>query len=280
MFFSKGSIDMAKGRYKEFIKPILDQMDPEDSKELSASAAPFLARLLDRLNDNQDRPTNVHDLVTNFDKHGLVLTPSAVRILNRILLMETLARSGREIMCEGGNLNELCVFAHPVLNLIGPPGVGKTYVCEVAAKIVGRPFARISCCSSTSWDDLFGMGAPVKNEQNQISFKFQEGVLVQALREGALILLDEVNLLSEDLLYRLVELLDQRIIIHPRTGFKPELIVRDRVVDLSAKSPMIVCAMNPPSVGGGRQELPLWFARYLCKAEVGSFDEQELKKVV
>lgn len=42
------------------------------------------------------------------------------------------------------------------INLVGPPGIGKSAVVEAAAQLLGRRFIRISCSSSLTVDDLFG----------------------------------------------------------------------------------------------------------------------------
>ena len=46
------------------------------------------------------------------------------------------------------------------INLVGPPGVGKSAVAEVAARLLGRPFTRISCSRSLTAEDLFGSYRP------------------------------------------------------------------------------------------------------------------------
>ena len=147
------------------------------------------------------------------------------------------------------------VHAMPVLNIVGPPGAGKTLGCEVGARLLDRKFFRVSCSANASWDDLFGMTLPGDDGE----FVFQEGTLVQALRKGALILFDEVNLLPEELLRKIAEIIS-------RSGIRT-LEVRDRTLQLE-KPPLFVAAMNRASLGGGRTDLPEWFAELLCNLHV------------
>ncbi len=42
--------------------------------------------------------------------------------------------------------NIICsAYTNNSLNLIGPPGVGKTAICEIVSKLLGLNFVRIAC---------------------------------------------------------------------------------------------------------------------------------------
>lgn len=97
------------------------------------------------------------------------------------------------------------------INLVGPPGIGKSAVAEVAATLLGRPFTRISCSRSLTVDDLFGSYRPTLDQASgQILFLFQPGPLARAIAAEGLVLLDELNLAPADVLGVLCGLLSAR----------------------------------------------------------------------
>lgn len=83
----------------------------------------------------------------------------------------------------------------------------------------------------------------VKRSKRRVDFQFSEGVLAQAMRSGAWILLDEINLAPTELLERLVSVLD--------CG---EILLPDAVGSMLARSEgfRLFAAMNPPTDVGKR----------------------------
>ncbi|CAK8998212.1 Ankyrin-2 (ANK-2) (Ankyrin-B) (Brain ankyrin) (Non-erythroid ankyrin) [Durusdinium trenchii] len=95
---------------------------------------------------------------------------------------------------------------------------------------------------------------------------------VEAVRKGALVLLDEVNLLHETLLAQIAEVVGHSQVLNPE-GCSPALQVRDEVLKLPhdgprPKRPLFVAAMNPVTTGGGRSVLPPWFQELTCSLHV------------
>jgi hypothetical protein len=94
------------------------------------------------------------------------------------------------------------------LLLEGPPGTGKTAVVQQVAQLLGYQCERINLSASTTLDHLLGCTVPrVVNGEKQ--FEWQDGRLVEALREGRWLLLDEVNLAPSEVLEGIAPLLER-----------------------------------------------------------------------
>lgn len=82
----------------------------------------------------------------------------------------------------------------------GPPGVGKTSLVENLARISGRELTRINLSEQTDMMDLLGSEYPTVNaahqgeEDDNIQFKWCDGALLRAIKEGHWFLIDEMNL--------------------------------------------------------------------------------------
>ncbi|CEI96453.1 Putative Midasin [Rhizopus microsporus] len=101
----------------------------------------------------------------------------------------------------------------PVL-IQGPTSAGKTSMVEYMAKKTGHRFVRINNHEHTDLQEY--LGTYVSNNEGKLVF--QEGVLVEALRNGYWIVLDELNLAPSDVLEALNRLLDDnRELLIPET---------------------------------------------------------------
>ena len=92
--------------------------------------------------------------------------------------------------------------------LIGETGTGKTHIVKAAAAASGRELVRINLDGGTSADQLVGR-FQVRANGNSPETYFQEGALVRAMREGCLLLLDEINAALADVLFVLHAVLEQ-----------------------------------------------------------------------
>ncbi|GIZ03541.1 midasin [Caerostris extrusa] len=70
----------------------------------------------------------------------------------------------------------------PIL-LEGSPGVGKTSLIEVLAKISGHILVRINLSEQTDISDLFGADLPVEGGEAG-EFAWRDGPLLQALKNN------------------------------------------------------------------------------------------------
>lgn len=66
--------------------------------------------------------------------------------------------------------------------------------------------------------DLLGSEFPIESTDSQVSFKWCDGPLLKAIKEGHWFLIDEMNLASQSILEGLNAVLD-----HRKTVFIPEL---------------------------------------------------------
>ena len=103
------------------------------------------------------------------------------------------------------------------------------------------------------------------------SFKWCDGVLLTAIKEGSWVLLDELNLASQSVLEGLNSCLDHRAAVYiPELGrtFKCPSTFR------------IFAAQNPLAQGGGRKGLPKSFLNRFTKVYVDSLTDSDLRSIV
>ena len=154
----------------------------------------------------------------------------------------------------------------PVL-LQGPTSSGKTSMIEHLAQISGNKFVRINNHEHTDLQEY--LGTYVSDSAGQLSFR--EGILVNALREGAWIVLDELNLAPTDVLEALNRLLDDnRELLIPET----QEIVRPH------ENFMLFATQNPPGLYGGRKVLSRAFRNRFLELHFDDIPEDELETIL
>ena len=155
---------------------------------------------------------------------------------------------------------------YPIL-LQGPTSSGKTSMIEHLAKLTGHKFLRINNHEHTSLDEYLGtyISTPTGD------FIFQEGILVQALRQGHWIVLDELNLAPSDVLEALNRLLDDnRELLVPET---------QEVITPHAHF-MLFATQNPAGLYGGRKVLSRAFRNRFLELEFDDIPEHELEEIL
>ncbi|CAH1798611.1 unnamed protein product, partial [Owenia fusiformis] len=98
--------------------------------------------------------------------------------------------------------------------------------------------------------DLFGSDLPVEGGEGG-QFSWRDGPLLQALKSGHWIVLDELNLASQSVLEGLNACLDHRAEL-----YIPEL---GRSFKIQHEKTKIFACQNPLNQGGGRKGLPKSF---------------------
>jgi midasin len=139
-------------------------------------------------------------------------------------------------------------FKKPIL-LEGSPGAGKTSLISSIAALCRYPLVRINLSEQTDLMDLFGSDLPVEGAEGG-SFSWRDGPFLKAMQNGEWVILDELNLASQQVLEGLNACLD-----HRATVYIPEL---DRHFSCHPNF-RVFGAQNPQSQGGGRKGLPKSF---------------------
>ncbi|ODQ78812.1 hypothetical protein BABINDRAFT_162495 [Babjeviella inositovora NRRL Y-12698] len=154
----------------------------------------------------------------------------------------------------------------PVL-VQGPTSSGKTSMVKYLANITGHKFVRINNHEHTDLQEY--LGTYVSDSTGKLSFK--EGVLVEALRKGHWIVLDELNLAPTDVLEALNRLLDDnrelfipetQEVVHPHPDF------------------MLFATQNPPGLYGGRKVLSRAFRNRFLELHFDDIPQDELETIL
>ncbi|CAM9114855.1 unnamed protein product [Choristocarpus tenellus] len=171
--------------------------------------------------------------------------------------------------------------------LEGSPGVGKTSLIEALARTSGHELVRINLSEQTDVSDLFGSDLPVPDkeeffegmkgrgrgdesgggESGGARFAWCDGMFLKALKKGSWVLLDELNLASQNVLEGLNSCLD-----HREEVYIPEL-------GQSFRCPptfKVFAAQNPLGQGGGRKGLPKSFLSRFTKVFVDALTPEDL----
>lgn len=154
----------------------------------------------------------------------------------------------------------------PVL-LQGPTSSGKTSMVEYLARISGNKFIRINNHEHTDLQEY--LGSYVSGPDGRLHY--QEGVLVNALKEGHWIVLDELNLAPTDVLEALNRLLDDN---------KELLIPETQQLIKPHKNFMLFATQNPPGMYGGRKVLSRAFRNRFLELHFDDIPEDELETIL
>ncbi|KAJ8918423.1 hypothetical protein NQ315_008120 [Exocentrus adspersus] len=154
--------------------------------------------------------------------------------------------------------------------LEGSPGVGKTSLVIALAKYTGHKIFRVNLSDQTDISDLFGADLPVEGGTGG-QFSWRDGPLLQALKDGNWILLDELNLASQSVLEGLNACLDHRGEI-----FIPEL---GKTFYVKPGTRFFAC-QNPLKQGGSRRGLPKSFLNRFIQVYVNNLSSEDLKYIL
>ncbi|KAF6844959.1 denitrification regulatory protein nirq [Colletotrichum musicola] len=154
----------------------------------------------------------------------------------------------------------------PIL-IQGPTSAGKTSMIEYLAHFTGNKFVRINNHEHTDLQEY--LGTYVSDSTGRL--RFQEGLLVQAMRQGHWIVLDELNLAPTDVLEALNRLLDDnRELLIPET----QEVVRPH------ENFMLFATQNPPGLYGGRKVLSRAFRNRFLELHFDDIPENELEFIL
>ena len=132
--------------------------------------------------------------------------------------------------------NEVEVFKHAYANglplmIKGPTGCGKSRFVEKMAEEMRRPLISVACHDETSAGDLIGRYLVQGGDT-----VWQDGPVSRAVREGAILYLDEIAEAREDVV----------VVLHPLTDHRRHLFMERRnELLLAPKEFMLVVSYNP-----------------------------------
>lgn len=132
--------------------------------------------------------------------------------------------------------HEVEVFQHAYRNqlalmLKGPTGCGKSRFVEAMAATVERPLITVACHDDTSATDLLGRYLVQGGDT-----VWQDGPLTRAVREGALLYLDEIAEAREDVV----------VVLHSLTDHRRQIYLDRRNETLTAPPEfMLIMSFNP-----------------------------------
>lgn len=154
----------------------------------------------------------------------------------------------------------------PVL-IQGPTSAGKTSMVEYLARRSGNELVRINNHEHTDLQEY--VGTYISTATGQLVF--HEGVLVQALRAGHWVVLDELNLAPTDVLEALNRLLDEnRELMIPET----QEVVRPH------PNFMLFATQNPAGAYGGRKALSRAFRSRFLELHFEDIPVEELNVIL
>nr|XP_026493936.1 midasin isoform X1 [Vanessa tameamea] len=154
----------------------------------------------------------------------------------------------------------------PIL-LQGDTSVGKTSLITYIAKASGNYCVRINNHEHTDLQEYIGSYAT----DSSGNLVFKEGVLVEAMRKGYWIILDELNLAPSDVLEALNRVLDDN-----RELFIPET---QQVVKADPNF-MLFATQNPPGLYGGRKMLSRAFRNRFVELHFDEIPRKELETIL
>lgn len=126
----------------------------------------------------------------------------------------------------------------PVL-LVGKTGIGKSRIVETAALLAKRQTVTISMHGSADSADFVGA------HSFSGGLKWKDGPLLRAMREGAVLIIDEINLAEASVLERLNSVLErERGLVIPEIG-----------EEIKASEQFLVAACMNPGDDAGKKEL-------------------------
>ncbi|XP_020142630.2 midasin isoform X1 [Microcebus murinus] len=155
---------------------------------------------------------------------------------------------------------------YPVL-IQGETSVGKTSLIRWLAAATGNHCVRINNHEHTDIQEY--IGCYTSNSSGKLVFK--EGVLIDAMRKGYWIILDELNLAPTDVLEALNRLLDDN---------RELLVTETQEVVKAHPRFMLFATQNPPGLYGGRKVLSRAFRNRFVELHFDELPSSELETIL
>ncbi|XP_021695635.1 midasin [Aedes aegypti] len=252
-----GSIE--RNLYESFCLSFLTQLDLKSHKTvLTYIQKTLLNDVHQAISQQIPRPPEGEQL--NFEGYWIEKGPREVQECESYILTESVRNNLRDLA------RIISIGKLPVL-LQGPTSAGKTSLIEYIAKRSGNVCLRINNHEHTDLQEY--IGTYVADVTGKLTFK--EGVLVEAMRNGFWIILDELNLAPSDILEALNRVLDDN-----RELFIPET----QVVVKAHPNFMLFATQNPPGLYGGRKMLSRAFKNRFVELHFSEIPRDELEVIL
>ena len=151
--------------------------------------------------------------------------------------------------------------------LEGPVASGKQWLLRYMSEVTNNTLIRITVNEQTDIMDLYGKDVPRKSG----GFEWQDGVILEGMKKGWWIVIDEANLANQQVLEGLNSVLDYRGKV-----FIPE--IQEEV--LKHEEFRLFVTQNPVSSGGGRKGLPASFLSRFSKIYIPEFTAEDLQIIL
>lgn len=171
-------------------------------------------------------------------------------------------------MCRLFSLVEACMNHKEPALLVGETGCGKTSVCQLLALLRGQKLRILNCHQHTETGDFLGGFRPTRptgaetddnndddaeggivDKKAAAPFAWEDGPLIKAMRDGDILLVDELSLAEDSVLERLNSVLEPgRTLTLPEKG-------GSEVEELVAHPNFLLLATMNPGGDFGKKEL-------------------------
>uniref|UniRef100_T1GAR6 Midasin n=1 Tax=Megaselia scalaris TaxID=36166 RepID=T1GAR6_MEGSC len=249
-----GSIE--RNLYESFSMSFLTQLDPKSHQLVSSLIEKALVNSKTVLKKAIEKPAS-GDYI-NLEGYWIKKGSSTVISRDNYILTKSVKNNLKDLS------RIVSIGRLPVL-LQGPTSAGKTSLIEYVA--TGNKCLRINNHEHTDLQEYIGSYSP------DISgiLKFNEGVLVDAMRNGYWIILDELNLASTDILEALNRVLDDN----------REIFVSETQTVIKAHPNfMLFATQNPPGLYGGRKILSRAFKNRFIELHFSEIPREELEIIL
>ena len=239
-----------------------DALSMSFASPLSPDSSEILMNVLNKMIQPIDKETKSLGLDNLIEVEGYYLQkgPKNIKKRDDFILTPTIKQHLRQLA------QAVFLRTSPVL-LQGPTSSGKTSIIEYLADITGHEFVRINNHEHTDMSEYIGGYSTSETGK----FEFVEGALVRAVRSGAWVVLDELNLAPSDVLEALNRLLDQNNQLY---------IAETQTIVDPAPSFMLFATQNPPGLYGGRKQLSRAFRGRFVEIHVDEIPPSELVSIL
>lgn len=206
------------------------------------------------------RPRGSNENYICFEGYWILKGDLEPRIPENYVLTETVRQNLKDLV------RVVSIGKMPVL-LQGDTSVGKTSLITYLAKASGHICVRINNHEHTDLQEY--VGTYVADCTGKLVFK--EGVLVNAMRKGYWIILDELNLAPSDVLEALNRVLDDNRELY---------IAETQQVIKAHENFMLFATQNPPGLYGGRKILSRAFKNRFVELHFDEIPPKELQLIL